>query len=512
MLSGTRTISTEWNAVEFIRFRTTQMRDPCCNCLQIAQLVVFDVHGTSLPLTDATNPGGRNPPGEEPAKALDGTPTTKWLDFHREALECRLAKGAAVLGKYMLVTANDCPERDPIRWVLEGRNSAADPWRVLDDKSGADQPMPDARFAAHEVVLQLTGGHQPSQLPSIERVLNPPEEARQYSSVWEGDAIGQGHARSMLDSPQGWSAGQNCVGEWMVIDAGNVVRLIGIVVTTRGDSGTWPHVADQLVETLRVEVSDNGVAWLEVSAGLDTGLKPSEDSTRQAHLRLPTEVRARLVRLTVLAWHAHISLRAGLLIAEEEEVVLQPRDTAHEVVLQPDGVSGTAVGNGFDTVGTFNVSGEFKMARLCLTKQYVLGTGDPRENSGHAVELRLIASELHAALPERSAELLRWGAPLGVVGFYGTWHIRTRKYSGDAEMCLWLPPVPVVIGYTITQTVTNVQTVQSVAIDTDGDGKADTMMQQVVNQQVVTQKQDAVVGIQMQNVMGALPQSRMDAV
>ena len=79
-------------------------------------------------------------------------------------------------------------------------------------------------------------------------------------------------------------------------------------------------------------------------------------------------------------------------------------------------------------------------------------------------------------------------------------------------MCLWLPPVPVVIGYTITQTVTNVQTVQSVAIDTDGDGKADTMMQQVVNQQVVTQKQDAVVGIQMQNVMGALPQSRMDAV
>ena len=373
--------------------------------------------------------------------------------------------------------------------------------------------MPDARFAVHEVMLQPKGGHQPSQLPSIERVLNPPEEARQYSSVWEGDPIGEGHARSMLDSPQGWSAGQNFVGEWMVIDAGNVVRLIGIVVMTRGDSGFWPHVAEQLVETLRVEVSDDGVAWREVSAGLATGLNPN-DSTRQAHLRLPTEVRARLVRLTVLAWHAHISLRAGLLVAEEEEeeVVLQPRDTAQEVVLQPDGVSGTAVGNGFDTVGTFNVSGEFKMARLCLTKQYVLGTGDPRENSGHAVELRLIASELHAALPERSAELLRWGAPLGVVGFYGTWHIRTRKYCGDAEMCLWLPPVPVVIGYTITQTVTNVQTVQSVAIDTDGDGKADTMMQQVVNQQVVTQQQDAVVGIQMQNVMGAAPQSRMHAV
>jgi energy-converting hydrogenase Eha subunit E len=174
--------------------------------------------------------------------------------------------------------------------------------------------------------------HQPSQMPSIERVLNPPEEARQYSSVWDGDPRGQGHARSMLDSQQAWSAGQNRVGEWMVIDAGNVVRLIGIVVMTRGHSCT-----DQLVQTLRVEVSDNGVAWREVSAGLATGLNPN-DSTRQAHLRLPTEVRARLVRLTVLAWHAHISLRAGLLIAEEQqpsrlpsiERVLNPPEEARQ--------------------------------------------------------------------------------------------------------------------------------------------------------------------------------------
>jgi hypothetical protein len=108
------------HAVEFVRFRTTGTRLPSCAELQIAQLVVFDALGTALTLTDATNPGGVNPPNEEPAKALDGTPTTKWLDARKGALECRLAKGAAVLGKYMLVTANDCPERDPIRWVLEG--------------------------------------------------------------------------------------------------------------------------------------------------------------------------------------------------------------------------------------------------------------------------------------------------------------------------------------------------------------------------------------------------------
>ena len=106
--------------VEFVRFRTTQTRHPGCGELQMAQLIVFDVNGTSVPLTDACNPGGHNPPGEDPAKALDGTPKTKWLDAHKGALECRLAMGAAMLGKYMLVTANDCPERDPVRWVLEG--------------------------------------------------------------------------------------------------------------------------------------------------------------------------------------------------------------------------------------------------------------------------------------------------------------------------------------------------------------------------------------------------------
>ena len=111
------------HAIEFVRFRTTGTRLPSCAEIQIAQLVVFDALGTALDLTDATNPCGLNPPNEEPAKALDGTPKTKWLDARKGALECRLAKGAAVLGKYMLVTANDCPERDPVRWVLEGSST-----------------------------------------------------------------------------------------------------------------------------------------------------------------------------------------------------------------------------------------------------------------------------------------------------------------------------------------------------------------------------------------------------
>jgi len=45
-------------------------------------------------------------------------------------------------------------------------------------------------------------------LPKYE-IVNPLEKDRSYSSVWAGDGIGTGHARSMIGSPQAWSAQHN---------------------------------------------------------------------------------------------------------------------------------------------------------------------------------------------------------------------------------------------------------------------------------------------------------------
>lgn len=114
-----------------------------------------------------------------------------------------------------------------------------------------------------------------------------------------------------------------------------------------------------------------------------------------------------------------------------------------------DAMTGTAEGHGFDDVGNFTTRGMYKALRLALTKQYVPGTGNPRENRGHAVELRLIfCSNLYGALPERAADLQRFGVPPNsAAGFFGTWHVRLPRYRGDAEMCLWLPAMPVDIGY-----------------------------------------------------------------
>jgi len=159
-----------------------------------------------------------------------------------------------------------------------------------------------------------------------------------------------------------------------------------------------------------------------------------------------------------------------------------------------DGVCGYAAGYGTDDVGSFKTYGSYKNAKLMLAKKYTPGTGDPKENLGHTVQLRLTCCQLMVALPRRAAELRMWGAPADVIGFYGTWHIRLPHYKGDGEMCLWLPPAPVVIGYKITRMVTT--NVSQLAVDQDGDGVAD--MVQTTTTQSVSEVTEQVYDVRSQ--------------
>ena len=63
------------------------------------------------------------------------------------------------------------------------------------------------------------------------------------------------------------------------------------------------------------------------------------------------------------------------------------------------------------------------------------------------MELRLQYCDCYASSPERSHDLRRHGAPDHVLGYFGSWHVRTPNYRADAEVCLWLPPEPVPVGY-----------------------------------------------------------------
>ncbi|KAF5839392.1 hypothetical protein DUNSADRAFT_963 [Dunaliella salina] len=88
--------------------------------------------------------------GEEAVNAFDGSVLNKWLDFGGGGLggsawlELRLmdtqgALASSPLLSYDIVSANDCPERDPRDWVVEGLSlqdeqagNLADAWQILD--------------------------------------------------------------------------------------------------------------------------------------------------------------------------------------------------------------------------------------------------------------------------------------------------------------------------------------------------------------------------------------------
>ena len=130
-----------------------------------------------------------------------------------------------------------------------------------------------------------------------------PENKRTYSSVYNNDKIGTGHARSIINSAQGWSAAANKAGEWIQLDLGKVQMVAGTVIQPRGTN--YQYVTEYTVST-----SVDGNSWTSVP-GVHQG-----HATELKEVRFPNGavVRARYVRLIVKAWVGHVSLRADVLI------------------------------------------------------------------------------------------------------------------------------------------------------------------------------------------------------
>lgn len=70
-------------------------------------------------------------------------------------------------------------------------------------------------------------------------------------------------------------------------------------------------------------------------------------------------------------------------------------------------------GSGSDDVGEFTMDGIYSLGtcRICLTKIYKEGTGDPSQNLGHTVIIQL----------EWNSEERQ---------FDGHWYVKTNKYNG----------------------------------------------------------------------------------
>jgi hypothetical protein len=67
-----------------------------------------------------------SPAGEDVTKAIDGTSSTKYLNFNKTNTGFYVNTGKSSIANRMdLTTANDFPERDPINYVIEGSNNGS---------------------------------------------------------------------------------------------------------------------------------------------------------------------------------------------------------------------------------------------------------------------------------------------------------------------------------------------------------------------------------------------------
>ncbi|GMH92953.1 hypothetical protein TL16_g12498 [Triparma laevis f. inornata] len=154
------------------------------------------------------------------------------------------------------------------------------------------------------VTDSITGELVATPINPEQIVRNPAEAARSYSSVWNDDAVGTGHALSMLDSAQAWTG--NAAGDWAQLDLGSV-KTVSAVVTQARAANT------QRVTKYTVKVSSDGSLWTDVDGGAEfNGPMESNDADEKITAMFDAPVEARYVRVVVVSFLEYVSLRFGV--------------------------------------------------------------------------------------------------------------------------------------------------------------------------------------------------------
>ena len=163
----------------YFRFAVTKVRDSTADGASypvgMMQMTEFQLTfmGTRVNFAGATatNPGGFNPSGEEPSKAIDNNFVTKFLDKSGNGTVGAEATGVTkswvlqidfgsrrTVDGFRYITGIDVNGRDPVRWVLEGSNDAS-AWTTIHVQS-TDASITTDRAATTQI-FYITRGSSP---------------------------------------------------------------------------------------------------------------------------------------------------------------------------------------------------------------------------------------------------------------------------------------------------------------------------------------------------------------
>ena len=130
----------------YIKWHITDIRDISVSMTQITELYLkYNGSVVSWGSATITNPGGSNPSNEAPPKLIDGSETSKVLDYNIDVDGGTIFIIDAGVGNifsfdsYYYVTGNDVAGRDPITWTFEGSNDGTN-YTVLHTVTNATIP------------------------------------------------------------------------------------------------------------------------------------------------------------------------------------------------------------------------------------------------------------------------------------------------------------------------------------------------------------------------------------
>ena len=136
-------------------------------------------------------------------------------------------------------------------------------------------------------------------------IINLPEENRSYSSVWDNDSIGTGHARSMINSLRSWSAGTNNTDQYAILDLETPTSILGVVIQGRSDE--WTN--NQYITKYSVEYSQDNNNWIP----FNTIFNGNSDGETLVTNNFTNPIKARYFKIIAVEWNNHISARIGLI-------------------------------------------------------------------------------------------------------------------------------------------------------------------------------------------------------
>ena len=141
-LPGRTTGSAEWRQQRGESGAVLPQRTLRISTGRFRRIQVTDASGVQQPV--AVLASGEKAPDETVQQLFDGRPDSKWLDFGGGGqqgtawIEFCLPKDVEgwSVTRYVLVSANDCPQRDPAEWELQGmvRDSPIE-WKRLDHRA-----------------------------------------------------------------------------------------------------------------------------------------------------------------------------------------------------------------------------------------------------------------------------------------------------------------------------------------------------------------------------------------